>query len=238
MSDNKQEAREKSRNNARSFGAVVYVGGMLAATVLFISFVLTAFPENAYLSRVIMTMAGVAVGLSMLAFPVAMHNWVVTKEHRKVGTFLYYGELALISVNTIVAFTTLIAKNGGAAAPEWAILYEPFSVLSILYTVAAWGTLFLLDPQHKEFAADQQNNAELQEQTAKIKSDFLKTEEGMRLAAEMARAEILADWTVESHLKRKGLMRADGSLSVVNTPFDRKAAVSPSPLSNTDEPEK
>ena len=66
---------EKSRSGAMWFGGSVYVGVVLAASTLFISFILTAFPADAYFSQVVMTLAGLLVGASMLAFPVALHNW-------------------------------------------------------------------------------------------------------------------------------------------------------------------
>jgi len=210
--------REKQRNNARTFGSVVYVGGTVAATVMFITFVLTAFPKDAYLSRVIMTAAALAVGLSMIAFPIALHDWVVTKEHRKWGIFLYYGEMALIAVNTVVSFITLL----GLDVP-WAKDYEPFSVASIIYTVFAWGTLALTDPQHKEYADEQDNETDRRRDVEMVKRQFRKTEEGKELIRQMAAAEIAAEWTVEKHLKHKGLSQSH-MVPVAGTPFEKKAA--------------
>jgi hypothetical protein len=234
----KDKARERSRNNARTFGGIVYVGGTVAATVLFITFVLTAFPKDAYVSRVIMTLAACAVGMSMIAFPIAMHSWVVTKDHRFWGTILYYGEMLIITVNTVVAFVSLLSKYAGYAAPEWAMLYEPFSVASIIYTVFAWGTVFLLDPQHQEFADDQENERAKQRDIAALKQEFRNTQEGKKLIAEMAKAEIAAEWTVENHLKHKGLLTEDGLMPVGGTPFEKKSAVSPSPLPEMDDEKK
>src|SRR5689334_10866076 len=91
---------ERGRAIAVTFGALVYAGVVAAATVLFISFVLEAFPPNAYFSRFIMSLAGILIGGSMLAFPVALHNWAVHGTHRKVTAALYYGEIFLIGVNT------------------------------------------------------------------------------------------------------------------------------------------
>jgi hypothetical protein len=191
---------------------------------MFITFVLTAFPEDAYFSRIIMTMAALAVGSSMLAFPIALHNWVVTKDHRFWGIILYYGEMALIAVNTVVSFVTLL----GLDIP-WVKQYEPFSVGSIIYTVFAWGTLFLLDPQHKEFADEQESDAKLNKKISNLTNTFLDTADGQRLVQELAAAEVANRWTVENHMKRKGLARPSTAIPAPEV-FHKKELSAPQPL--------
>ena len=66
-----------------------------------------------------------------LAFPIALHNWAVQGWHRKITAGLYYGEIFIIGVNTIVAFAHLLSVNAGRAAPEWVLLYEPFSIFGL-----------------------------------------------------------------------------------------------------------
>lgn len=181
---------EDSRSNARLFGGAVYVGGVLAATMLFITFVLTAFPSNAYFSRIIMTIAGLAVGASMLAFPIALHNWAIEKKHRAIATGLYYVEMLFIGINTIVSFVNLLASVTGYAAPEWAVLYEPFSVVSIIYVIFAWGTIFNTDPE----ARNKQKKREY-EQTRRsiiedVKLEYLNATEGRADIARQAQIEI------------------------------------------------
>ncbi len=182
---------ENGRTNARNFGGVVYVGGVVAATMLFITFVLTAFPSNAYFSRVIMTVAGLMVGGSMLAFPVALHNWTVEKRHRQIATVLYYLEMLFIAVNTIVSFVTLLSKVTDFATPEWALLYEPFSVVSIIYVIFAWGTIFLTDPQARAKQQDREYKLTRDSLIAQTKLEYLKSPEGRDEIAEAARNEII-----------------------------------------------
>lgn len=190
---------EKGRGIAIGIAAIVYLGIVAAATVLFISFVLEAFPVNAYFSRFIMSVAGVLIGGSMLAFPIALHNWAVQGWHRKITAGLYYGEICIIGVNTIVAFSHLLAKNAGRAAPEWAILYEPFSILAIIYTLFAWGTVFLTDPvaeaKDKEIASHQ----EWKKRIANKKQEFLDSEEGEDAIAAAAIHEIRQEFNPENH---------------------------------------
>lgn len=197
MNEDKNVERSKNLANARTFGGVVYVGGVLAATTLFISFVLTAFPADAYFSRIVMTIAGLAVGASMLAFPVALHNWVITKQHRKWGVPLYYGEMLIIGVNTVVSFVTLLSKMTGYAAPEWAILFEPFSVVSIIYTVFAWGTIFLTDPSHQLQADEQDAETRFAQKLARKRDEFLDSAEGEDLVIKIASQDIANRWTEE-----------------------------------------
>jgi magnesium-transporting ATPase (P-type) len=230
MSDERNAAREKSRNNARTFGGIVYTGGTIAATILFMTFVLSAFEPDQYLTRIIMIIASLAVGSSMLAFPVAMHNWIVTKDHRFWGTILYYGEMVLIAVNTVVSFIMLLGMD-----IPWAKQYEPFSVASIIYTVFAWGTIFLIDPQHKEYADEQDNETDRRKSVEAIKKQFIKTEEGRTLIAQMAAAEIAAEWTVENHLAHKGI-KIQSLTPVEGTPFEKKQA--DVPLVKTDDEKK
>ena len=193
QSQNQQDREfEEARSNARNFGGGVYVGGVVAATALFISFVLTAFPEDAYLSRVIMTVAGLAVGCSMLAFPYALHNWTIEKRHRQVTTWLYYIEMIFIGVNTIVSFVNLLAQVTGYAAPEWAILYEPFSVLSIIYVIFAWGTIFRMDPQARIKQQEREYDEEFRLKVAETKLEYLKSREGRLDVAAAAQQEIKA----------------------------------------------
>ena len=189
MNDNEFE---KSASAARTFGGAVYVGAVIAATTMFISFVLTAFPKDAYFSRTIMSVAGVMVGCSMLAFPVALHTWAITSSHRKWTTILYYVEMLIIAVNTVIAFVSLLAKYSGYDAPEWVILYEPFSIASVVYTVFAWGTVFLLDPAHKLKADEHEADARFAAKISKKREEFIDSAEGEDLVIQIATADAYA----------------------------------------------
>ena len=154
---------QKGRAGAMAFGGVVYVGVVFAATTLFISFVLTAFPSDAYLTRFVMGAAGLLIGASMIAFPIALHTWAISGTHRMIAIALYYGEMAIIALNTIISFAALLYKYAGTEMPGWMSWYEPFSIGSIIYTLFAWGTLFLTDPsgqaKAKQLEAEQKFDA-------------------------------------------------------------------------------
>jgi hypothetical protein len=181
---------EKGREQAIAFAWVVYGGVVIAATTLFISFVLSAFPPGAYFSRIVMTAAGVMVGLSMIAFPYALHKWAVQKDHRKWTVRLYYGEMVFVAVNTLVSFVTLLSKNAGYAAPEWAVLYEPFSILAIVYTLAAWGTVFLKDPRHQSVVKGLEAMQTFEDRVADKLNEFVDSVEGRQAIQRAAEGKI------------------------------------------------
>lgn len=203
MNEDKDIEYEKGKGNARTFSGVVYVGGVVAATVMFISFVLSAFPEDAYFTRTIMSVAGTVVGCSMLAFPVALHNWTITKNHRKWTTFLYYMEMTIIAVNSVVSFVNLLAKYSSYTAPEWAVLYEPFSVASIVFTVFAWGTVFLLDPDHQLQADERDADARFAAKIAKKRDEFIESAEGEDMVIEITRADVAARYHPDRYASGK-----------------------------------
>jgi hypothetical protein len=190
---------EKGRGLAIGIAAIVYGGVVAASTTLFISFVLEAFPASAYFSRFIMALAGVLVGGSMVAFPIALHNWAVQGWHRKIAAILYYGEIFIIGVNTIVAFAHLLSVNAGRVAPEWVLLYEPFSIFAIIYTLFAWGTIFLTDPvadaKDKEIATHQ----DFKKRIAQKKQEFLDSVEGEDVIISAASEEIRREFNPENH---------------------------------------
>jgi hypothetical protein len=135
----------------------------------------------------------------MIAFPFALHNWAVHGWHRKITAALYYGEIFIIGVNTVVAFAHLLSENANRPAPEWVILYEPFSIFAIIYTLFAWGTVLLLDPvadaKDKEIAAQQDYRARI----AKKKQEFLDSVEGEDVIIAAATEEIYREFNPENH---------------------------------------
>ena len=215
----------KNRSNSRGFATAVYIGGVVAASVMFISFVLLAFPPDAYFTRAIMTVAGIMVGSSMLAFPYALHNWVVTKDHRKWTIILYYVEMIVIAVNTVVSFVSLLSTYAGYVVPEWVVLYEPFSVVSIIYTIFAWGTVFLMDPDHKLHAQEQDAEARYNRKIALKREEFIDSVEGEDMIVEIARADAMSRFAPANYAK--GRKHFGSNVSVEDTVFERKNEETP-----------
>lgn len=181
---------EKGRAGAMTFGGLVYAGVVVAATTLFVSFVLTAFPSNAYFSRLVMIVAGLLIGASMVAFPYALHTWAISGKHRQVTIALYYGEMAIIALNTVVSFAALLFEYAQIVLPDWILWYEPFSIISIVYTLFAWGTIFLTDPAAKAKAKELEADQEFARLVAEKKMEFLNSLEGEDAIMAAASAEI------------------------------------------------
>lgn len=217
---NEKTEFERGRQSARVFGGLVYTGVVLAATTLFISFVLTAFPDNAYFSRFIMGTAGLMIGASMLAFPIALHTWAISGTHRTATVGLYYGEMAIVALNTVVSFAALLFKFSGAALPLWVAWYEPFSIISIVYTLAAWGTIFLTDPAAKAKAKELHAEQEFKSRIANKKLEYLDSIEGEQAVLEAANAEILATFKPRT-AERQHFGNARGARIPATGPFVR-----------------
>lgn len=192
---NEKTEYQKGRAGAMAFGGIVYVGVVLAASTLFISFVLTAFPPEAYLTRFVMTAAGILIGASMIAFPYALHTWAISGTHRMIAIGLYYGEMAIIAINTIVSFAALLYKFAGANLPGWITWYEPFSIGSIIYTLFAWGTLFLTDPSAKAKAKELEAEQKFEERVAQKGLEYLDSIEGEQAVMDAANAKIVSKFT-------------------------------------------
>lgn len=192
MQDQSQFQTEfkKGRDGAMIMGGLVYAGVVVAATTLFISFILLAFPSNAYFTRLVMSVAGLFVGGSMLAFPYALHTWAVSGRHRSVTVFLYYGEMLIIAVNTIVSFASLLYKFSGLVLPDWIAWYEPFSIGSIVYTLFAWGTIFLLDPHIKAKAREHAALVKFETKVTEKMDEFLDSIEGEDAIMRVAQSKI------------------------------------------------
>lgn len=176
--DDLKREHDQGRNTAVTMASFVYVGAIIAATGLFVTFVLTAFPETAYASRAIMVLGAILVGGSAVTFPVALHKWAVTGKHRSVAIGLYYGEIAILALNTVVSFAALLFKNAGTALPGWVAWYEPVSIVSIVYVIFAWGTIFLGDPKIRLQARQMEILNRFDERVAAKMEDFLDSYEG------------------------------------------------------------
>ncbi len=194
---------ERGRGGAMIGGGLVYAGVVLAATTLFISFVLTAFPEDAYFTRFVMVIGGLLVGGSMIAFPFALHNWAVSGTHRLVATGLYYGEMLIVGLNTLVAFASMLSKYAGWTMPEWIALYEPFTIVAMIYTLAAWGTVFQMDPMAQAKAKEHEATQKFNEKVSAKMTEFLDTVEGEDAIEAAARARIAQGFVVKDPTEPK-----------------------------------
>lgn len=216
--ENENEQNDNARNNAVLWANIVYYAAVVFSVVIFINFVLNAFPEDAYFLRGVMVLAGGAVGCSALAFPYALHNWAIDGSHKKWAKIFYYGEIGIIGLNIVVGFASLLQKHAGWVVPEWIVWFEPLSVLQVVYTILAWGTLFQLDPISESKAQRQRNkiafeNAIEKKVQEKIKAgDFDAEIENHALA----RLDKLTTETHRKHRTNVNTYQAAASVDKVN----------------------
>ena len=198
-----QSQFEKSRFGAMMFGGAVYIGVVIAVSTLFISFVLGAFDENAYFQRAVMVIAGLLIGGSMLAMPYALHNWAISGTHRTVTTVLYFGEILIIAVNTLVSFSSMLAEFSGTVLPEWISLYEPFTILGAVYTLLAWAIIFTTDPAAKITEQELEAEQKFKARVSNKKLEFLDSLEGEDAVMKVALADIAESFNPERFSKDK-----------------------------------
>lgn len=194
-----QQEYESGRKTAVTFASFVYTGAVVAGTTIFIFFVLTAFPSTAYFIRFLMVLAGLLVGASALAFPIALHNWAVSGAHRNIATAFYYGEICLIILNTVVSFSTLLFKYAGNNIPDWVQWYEPFTIFSLGYVVLAWGTIFITDPQAKAKAREKAVHDNFIISVAEDMEKWTHSVEGREQIQKAAMQKIIDSFSVKSN---------------------------------------
>lgn len=125
-------------------GGLVYAGVIVVATVLTSMFVTGILPENAYGLRVLITLGVIAVGLNAVALPIGLHFWAVDGLHRGLAIVFYAVDMVIIGLNLITAFSALSGRP-----PAWVEQYEPYSVGMLVFALASWGVLKIVDPGEK-----------------------------------------------------------------------------------------
>ena len=154
-------------------GAAVYIGVVIIATSLTISFVTGVLSASAYLLRGILTIGVVLVGLNSLALPVALHFWAVSGIHRASAIALYAGDMIIVAFNLITSFSTL-----GGNPPEWVEAYAPYSVAMFVFALATWAILFISDPGERAALMVEQAREKFKLSAIQKAAEYLETVEG------------------------------------------------------------
>jgi hypothetical protein len=140
MSDAAQAALKKLVMLA---GMAVYIAGVVYAEVHGFSILSKGVNPDmliwAYLGMV-------ALGISAIALPLALHVWAFDAMHRIATLAFYVLDIALLGTNSFVDF----GVNTGETLPQWAQMYKDF-IMPATPVIAAvgWCILFLLDPATK-----------------------------------------------------------------------------------------
>lgn len=162
-------------------GASVYVGVVIIATSLTISFVTGVLSADAYLLRGILTIGVVLVGLNSIALPVALHFWAVSGLHRASAIALYALDMVILAFNLITSFSTLSGR-----APAWVDSYAPYSVGMFVVALATWAILFVTDPGERARIAAEKAREQFRVSAINKAAAFLETVEGQAAIGEEA----------------------------------------------------
>ncbi len=130
-------------------GVLVYLG-MLAYSGVHNYSVMTRGIEG---DMVIWALLGVvALEVSAMALPLALHFWCYDTMHRIAAFSFYAVDIVLIVGNVILDN----AINAGEALPQWIQIYQ-FYGAPIVPIIAGlgWSVLFMLDPSQKERATSE-----------------------------------------------------------------------------------
>lgn len=122
-------------------GGLVYAGVIVVATVLTSMFITGILPAESYGLRTLITLGVIAVGLNAVALPIGLHFWAVEGTHRALAIVFYALDMVIIGLNLVTAFSTLAGNP-----PGWVEQYEPYSVGMLVFALASWGVLKIVDP--------------------------------------------------------------------------------------------
>jgi hypothetical protein len=89
-----------------------------------------------------------ALELSALALPVALHWWTHSPLQR-LAAFAFYGlDLGLIFLNVILDYAV---NTGAGGLPDWLLSYKFYAMPATpVFAGLGWSVLFLLDPSQRE----------------------------------------------------------------------------------------
>lgn len=97
-----------------------------------------------------------ALEISALAFPLALHYWAFSPMHRGALLLFYALDFVLLFANTIIDYSLV----SGNVMPEWGEAYLTyFAPGSPLFALFAWAILLSLDPRSQEHMKMQQIQA-------------------------------------------------------------------------------
>ena len=115
--------------------------------------------------------------------------------------------------------------------PEWVQLYEPFSIIAIVYTLAAWGTIFQLDPAAKARERERQAEQLFNEKVSKKELEFLDSIEGEDAISAAAWAKVQDKYQKDftGQPKHFGSGKAKAPAPLADTLFSQKQATTPAP---------
>lgn len=141
---------QKSQNYARNVkraSTVIYVGGVLFAEVMFLWFLESAF--DSLIVGLFAAFGAVMVGISGIVFLYAKEHWFADGLHEKLGYTFWAIDIAMLALNTLVAFE-VAGKLDTASAPivgEVLNVWRSVSPATPLIVISMWAILRATSPE-------------------------------------------------------------------------------------------
>lgn len=184
---NPKDAGDKAKA-VRTATTVIYVGGVLFAEVMFISYVSHAF-ESGFVA-LFAGLGAVLVGISSIVFLFAKDHWFADGLHEKLGYTFWAVDLIILALNTLVAFTAAGAVNAndlpilGEVIKYWKVL----SPATPLMVIGMWAILRAVSPDTALQKSHNKQMAKLiREQANFLISEAQNSEEAKEILRQHAR---------------------------------------------------
>lgn len=139
---------------------VVYVAGIIYAEVHGFSMMARGVDPDFLIWA---QLGMVALGLTALALPLAIHYWTHAPAQYFAAMAFYAVDLGLLIFNAVVDF----AIQSGGELPAWGVTYAAYIVPATpILCALGWTVIWLLDPESKELAMREQLGASTREALA------------------------------------------------------------------------
>ena len=142
------DRRQAWKRLAAAISVIVY-GAMLFYTAAHnINLMALGVPRGFFLWALL---GIVAMELSAIALPVALHWWFFSPMQRLIGVLFYVLDLSVLWANTVLDWH--MVRGDFASLPWWLAAYFTFVMPATpLMAGGLWSLLWLLDPSHQEHA--------------------------------------------------------------------------------------
>jgi len=123
--------------------AIVYCIGVVYADIMFYQIVSRTFPNGFF--GTMATIGAFIAGATAILLPIAKVYWFAPGEQEIVGVIFYVIDLAMMGLNTMLAFQML----EGGKIDGFLLTWKEVCPMTPLICVGLWGLIFSLDPANK-----------------------------------------------------------------------------------------
>ena len=187
LNQDHQASQDAAKNVKRAI-TVIYVGGVLFAEAMFLSFVSSAF-TSAFVA-LFASVGAILVGVSSIVFLYAKEHWLADGLHEGLGKVFWACDLVILALNTLVSFDvsgTLDAQ----AVPVLNDILKVWRVLSPatpILVVGMWAILRAISPEMELQKSQNKQMARLIKAHSKfLENEALNSEEAKDILRNAAR---------------------------------------------------